>query len=323
MYPQLGLIWPSEDDDHSYPLSLEGVPIVEREIERWLEDESWEATRATYKLRRVQVGLFGKWLASRGVLNVRDINRDLFRAYLQGERDRGRKASTVATKASVIRSWLSWLADGGLIAAVPRVRAPRVIRPPVSVLTVEQIEALVGACDDGSPQGVRDRAIILLLYGSGMRVSEAVALNIDDLDLPAGTGHIDAGKGDRSRTFWFPTRAAEAIRDYLERCRLPVTIPRHARALFTSRNSTRLSGDGIRLVIRQRAAAAGLNVRVHPHLFRHSAATHLLNSGADLRLVQAILGHTDLVSTQRYTHVNAQQIAETVARYHPHSRPSP
>lgn len=307
-YRQLPLSWPFGDD----------AP-VEREIARWLGDERWdEAARATRRVTKLQIEIFHRWLIDRGVLDVRDITRDVFRAYLDHGRDSGLKASTVALKAWVVRSWLTWLHDEGLIQRVPRVRSPRFEPPPIEVPTVEQIDTVVQACEDGAPQGYRDKALVLLLYGSGCRVGEASRMDLDDLDLATATAYVSRGKGDRARTIWLTERAVGALREYTEQYRLPVAAPRHARALFTSRVGTRLSTDMMRLAVRKRAASVKLEI--HPHLFRHAVATHLLSEGGELRHVQAMLGHQQITSTQRYTHPSAGEIRKTMEKFHPHAR---
>jgi integrase/recombinase XerC len=312
-YRQLGLLWPEGERVESYD------PFVEREIARWLDDERWdEAARATRRTTRLQIELFRKWLAKHNVTDVRDITRDVFGAYLDDAREAGFKASTVALKAWVVRSWLTWLYDEGRITRVPRVRTPKFEPPPIQVPTVEQIDAVIRACEDGTPQGFRDRALVLLLYGSGCRVGEASRLDLDDLDLAAATAYVARGKGERARTIWLTERAVAALREYVDRYRLPVSAPRHVRAVFTSRVGTRLTADMMRLAVRKRASSVGLSI--HPHLFRHAVATHMLSEGGELRHVQAMLGHKQITSTQRYTHPSAGEIRATVERFHPHAR---
>jgi integrase/recombinase XerD len=296
---------------------------VEREIARWLDDERWEdVARSTHRLQRIQIHVFRRWLEKREVHSVRDISREVLRAYVQDERDAGRKASTIAVKVYVVRSWLRWLADEGLIPHVPRIRAPRRDIPPLHVPTVEQIEAVVKACNDGTPQGYRDGALILTLYGSGCRVSDAAGLDLDDLDLDERSAHVRAGKGDKPRTIWLTGRAADALRVYVDRYRQPTAVPKHARAVFTTRVGTRISTEMIRHVVTRRGRLAGLE-GLHPHLFRHAAATHMLDDGAGLRHVQELLGHSHIASTQRYTHLSSDSLRRTVERFHPHSTQPP
>lgn len=315
---QLGFVWQAEDSTDSYA-SDEGV--VQREVDRWIEDEVKFRTKSrdTWRGKRSQIRAFHAWCLQRGVLRVEDLTRDVLRDYLRQSREDGYALSSLRTRAAILRSWLSWLAEEGLIARVPRIETPKPERELPRIPTPEQIETILQACEDRTPYGHRDRTLILFLYGSGCRVSEASKLEMSDLELDQSRARV-MGKGARRRIAALTSRAVEALGQYIQTHRFPAWKPKDVDAVFTTRHGTRMSRDMIGRAIKQRCRRAGLPW-VHAHLLRHAAATHLLNSGADLRRVQEVLGHVAITSTQIYTHVSVEQMAQTVERFHPHARP--
>jgi site-specific recombinase XerD len=174
-------------------------------------------------------------------------------------------------------------------------RLPKVLEPPV-------ISALLNQPDASTPKGLRDRAMLELLYGGGLRISELAALNAGDVDLEYGVAIVH-GKGAKERVTLFGEPAMDALRAYLEGGR-PSLLKRPEPALFISRPGRRLTVRAIQMMVTRTATAAGIAVDIHPHLLRHSFATHLLDGGANLRTVQELLGHSSAETTQIYTHVS-------------------
>ncbi len=235
------------------------------------------------------------------------------RAYLAMMRNSGYSKSTVARKLAALRSFYKHLVRIGMIEASPVsvVRTPRQDKRLPKCLDVEQIEALLGAPDVTTPLGARDMAIIETIYSAGLRISELVSLNIEDLDEFAEAVRI-RGKGKKERIAPLGGKAIEAIDRYLDMRRRPKRGP-----LFVNRDGGRLSDRSIRRNLDKHLRAAGIPPDVSPHTLRHSFATHMLNNGADLRTVQEMLGHESLSTTQIYTHLTTRRLKKVYDKAHP------
>ena len=246
---------------------------------------------------------------------------DEVQAWLTHLRARGLAPASIARKAAAARSFYRHLVLLGAREDNPAAEIPlprRRARLPRS-LTPGEIERLIAAANGTSPRALRDRALIELLYGAGLRVSEAVGLERGSVDLDERLVRA-VGKGDKERIVPLGREAAEAVRRYLARGR-PFLDRRHRPELFLNAQGGPLTRAGAFLILRRLATKAGLDPkRVHPHLLRHSFATHLLEGGADLRSVQEMLGHADLGTTEIYTHVSDTRRRDTYFRAHPHAR---
>jgi site-specific recombinase XerD len=236
-------------------------------------------------------------------------------------RAEGRSSATIARRAAATRSFFRHLVLLGVRPDNPAaaVALPRKTRRLPRTLSPSEAERLIDAAAGTTPRALRDRALVELLYGAGLRVGEAVGLGKTDVDLEQRLVRA-TGKGDKERIVPLGRPAAEALRVYLARGR-PYLDRRHRPELFLNAQGGGLTRAGVFLVLRRLAEKAGLDPeRVHPHLLRHSFATHLLEGGADLRSVQEMLGHADLATTELYTHVSDRRRRELYFRAHPHAR---
>jgi integrase/recombinase XerD len=246
---------------------------------------------------------------------------DEIEGWLADLRGRGQAPSSIARRAAAARTFYRHLVALGLREDNPaaEIDLPRRRRRLPRSLSLGEVERLIDAANGTTPRSLRDRALIELLYGGGLRVGEAVALERGDIDLEARIVRC-IGKGDKERVVPLGTQAIEALRRYLSRGR-PYLDRRRRPEIFLNAQGGALTRAGAFLVVRRLAARAGLDPeRVHPHLLRHSFATHLLEGGADLRSVQEMLGHSDLGTTEIYTHVSDRRRRDTYFQAHPHAR---
>jgi integrase/recombinase XerC len=241
------------------------------------------------------------------------------REFLQGLREKNYQKTTVVRKLATIRSFYKFLLKKGHVAVNPltEIQTPKVDKRLPHFLAVEEVEKLLNAPQGGSFQAIRDRAILEVLYSTGLRVSELTALNTTDIDT---TGEIikARGKGRRERVMPIGAPALLAVRKYLEvRSAVPRINESDPDALFLNRFGDRLSSRSIRKILDKYIRITGLNEKTSPHTLRHSFATHLLNRGANLRMVQELLGHKHLSTTQIYTHVTTQAMKSAFEEAHP------
>jgi integrase/recombinase XerD len=250
-----------------------------------------------------------------------EATQDDLAAYLASLRARGLASTTIARRAAALRSFYRHQQLLGARRDNPAAELdlPRRARTLPRTLSPGEAERLIEAAAGTTPRSLRDRALVELLYGAGLRVSEAVGLDRAAVDLERRLVRC-IGKGSKERVVPVGREAVEALRRYLARGR-PYLDRRHRPELFLNAQGGPLTRAGAFLILRRLAGAAGLEPeRVHPHLLRHSFATHLLEGGADLRSVQEMLGHADLSTTERYTHVSDRRRRELYFQAHPHAR---
>lgn len=244
------------------------------------------------------------------------------RAYLARLYGRNGPA-TIAKKLAALRGLFAFLKARGHVEANPAaaVTTPRTKRKLPSFVSVDEAARLADVAWEDTPQGARDRTIVEILYGSGLRVSEVVGLDLDSVDLDQGTMRV-TGKGSKERIVPLGRMSRQALVAYLA-CRDQVVrrgrVP-DERALFVGRGGGRVSVRSVQRLVRRRGLEVATREPVHPHALRHSCATHLLDAGADLRVIQELLGHTSLSTTQRYTHVSIDGLMEVYDRAHPLAR---
>jgi integrase/recombinase XerD len=259
-------------------------------------------------------------LDAQGVHTAEAIAPSHVRDHLDALSSRGLSGRSRARHLAALRVFHRFLLAERHTASDPTVHleTPRMARRLPVVLSLQEVEALLDAPRPDDPLGVRDRAMLALLYATGLRVSELVSLSVESLRLDAGF-LVTRGKGNKERLVPVGSRALEAVRTYLGQARPALLRERRARALFVTRRGRGFSRQGFWKLVCRYARAAGIQKRVSPHKLRHSFATHLVERGADLRSVQAMLGHADLATTQIYTHVDAQRLRSVYDRAHPRS----
>jgi integrase/recombinase XerD len=242
-------------------------------------------------------------------------------AYLEDLRRRGLRPSSVARRLSAVRGLARHLVSEGVLRRDPteHVDRPRTPRPLPRALSRHQAATLVESTDPSTPAGLRDRALLELLYATGMRASECLGLRLDDVNLQAGYV-VCTGKGRKQRLVPLGEEAAAWLRRWLGDGRPRCTRRRDSGRLFVNPRGTPLSRQSLWSIVRRAAAAAGLRRGVSPHVLRHSFASHLLEGGADLRSVQAMLGHADIATTQIYTHLPSSAVRRMYDAYHPRAR---
>jgi integrase/recombinase XerD len=264
---------------------------------------------------------FARFVRARGVTDLRTVSRAEVTLYLFSLRHRRMSPATVARRLSALRALYRFLVQEGEAGADPTedVRGPRRRRPLPKVLSREEVARLLSQPPAQTPEGLRDRAILELLYASGLRVAELVGLEVGDVDLEAEVVRV-MGKGRRPRVVPMGTYAVRALEAYLNLGRPAILRGRQSRALFVRRGGKSLSRQRVWGMLRRYARLAGISTPVSPHMLRHSFATHLLEGGADLRAVQELLGHASIATTQIYTHVTREQLRQVFDRAHPRDR---
>ena len=250
-------------------------------------------------------------------LRAKYIDRLTIRRFLVFLQRRGLSSTTVARKLATLRSFFRFLCREEYLEVNPArgTRTPKVTKRLPEFLDLKEVFALLESPDESNILGLRDRAILELLYATGMRVSELVGLNVDDIDLLGGVTKV-WGKGGKERLAPFGTEAAQALYKYLNK-KETIHLGKRKEGLFLNKSGRRISTRSIRKLLDKYIKKASLSRKISPHTLRHSFATHLLNAGADLRSVQELLGHTSLSTTQVYTHLTTERIKKIYNKAHP------
>jgi integrase/recombinase XerC len=264
---------------------------------------------------------FFSYLKDSEVTSLSEVDKQILRGYLSRLVQDGFAKVSISRKLSAIRSFYRYLLREKLVATSPvaQTSSPKLDKRLPDFLTPVETVRLLEASDLATPQGLRDRALMELLYASGLRVSELVSLDLGQINL--NTGEIRVwGKGAKERVVLMGKPAALALNAYLSQGRPQLLGKKKNNALLINRDGGRLTGRSIQRTLTKYARLAGIKKRVHPHMLRHTFATHLLDGGADLRVVQELLGHANLVSTQIYTHVTKSQAKKVYLSAHPLAR---
>ena len=280
-----------------------------------VERNASAATRAAYgrDLRR-----FAAFLQREPCADWARVDTDMVQRFVAREHRRGLSGRSLARVLAAVRALFAWLLREGRVGRDPAadVRPPRAARPLPRTLEVEEVERLVAVPGD-DPLARRDRALLELFYSGGLRLAEIAALDLSAVDLGEGVARV-TGKGRRTRLVPVGRPARAALGAWLDV--RPAGAGAEQAALFVTARGTRLSRRGIQARVALWARRLGLPQRVHPHMLRHSFATHLLESSGDLRAVQELLGHADIATTQVYTHLDFSHLADVYERAHPRAR---
>ena len=276
------------------------------------------ASPYTIKNYSNDIGQFLDYCRTKGVGSLEQVDRSLLRGYLAELDAVGYVKASIARRVAELRSFGDFLVREGVLErnTFRTVSAPRVPKRLPHYLTVAEVEALLAVPDTSTPRGLRDRAIIEVLYAAGLRVSELVGLNVADVDLHQALVQV-VGKGGKERIGLLGRPAVQALRAYLKVGRPALLGQRPTNALWLNHRGGRLTTRGVALILSRAGKQAGIRTPVSPHILRHSFATHLLDGGADLRIVQELLGHANLATTQIYTHVSQSRAREVYMRAHP------
>lgn len=258
------------------------------------------------------------WLNRCGFRSPEGVRTEDLERYLSEEGGRGLSARTLARRLSCLRGFYGYMRRRRRMEGDPTqgLLPPRRERRLPRVLSVEEARRLVESADSGRPGGLRDRAMLEIMYGSGLRVSEVLGLTVDALRLREGFLRV-VGKGDKERAVPLTRPSVRALRSYLDRGRPDLVRGRDPGLVFLNQRGGKLSRMGLWRILRRHAVAAGVDADFHPHMLRHSFATHLLEGGADLRVIQELLGHASVTTTQIYTQVDRGLLREVHRRYHP------
>jgi tyrosine recombinase XerC len=261
---------------------------------------------------------FFSYLKSKKISSLNEVNRQVLRGYLSHLMKEGFAKVSISRKLSAIRSFYHYLLREEFVATSPvaDTSSPKLDKRLPKFLTPEETVRLLEAPDSSTALGQRDRALIELLYASGLRVSELVSLDLEQINLDTNEIRV-WGKGSKERVVLMGKPAATALASYLSQGRPQLLGKKKSYALFLNRDGGRLTERSIQRILGKYTRMAGIKKRVHPHLLRHTFATHLLDGGADLRVVQELLGHASLVSTQIYTHVTQSRARKVYLSAHP------
>ncbi len=297
------------------------VPLVLAEYERHLVSERDLAPHTVRAYLADVAGLL-EHAGRMGRGDVSDLDLRTLRSWLAHQQVTGRSRTTMARRATAVRVFTAWLARTGRIPSDvgASLRSPKARQTLPPVLRQDEALELIAAAarlaDDGSPVGIRDTAMLELLYATGVRVGELVALDIDDLDRHRNVVRV-VGKGRKERTVPFGRPAAVAVDAWLTRGRPGLVAPGAGPALFLGARGGRIDQRAVRTVVHRRISDVPGAPDIGPHGLRHTAATHLLEGGADLRSVQELLGHASLATTQLYTHVSTDRLRQAYRQAHP------
>jgi integrase/recombinase XerD len=275
-------------------------------------------SRNTLAAYRRDLSGFAQWLDEQRHSALLDASREDLLAYLAARVAAEAKPRTTARLLSSLRGFYQHAVREGQLSADPsdRIEAPRLGRSLPKSLTEDDVEALINAPDTDTALGLRDRAMLELLYATGLRVSELVELRVPQVNLRQGVVRT-LGKGSKERLVPMGEVAGDWLERYLHMARAELLKGRECDALFVTQRGAGMSRQAFWYLIKRHAQQAGVNKPLSPHTLRHSFATHLLNNGADLRVVQMLLGHSDLSTTQIYTHVARERLKGLHAEHHP------
>jgi integrase/recombinase XerD len=295
-------------------------PNLDSLVERYLRQLRVEGGLATNTLEsyRRDLTTWQQYLAQHRLCMTHAIPPQVVVAFLAWLRQKPLAPSSIARMVSAMRGWFHFLTREGIVAENPLRNLATARRPArlPKTLTTQEVTSLLDLPARPTPEDCRDRAMLEVLYASGLRVSELVGLAVSQVDLHVGCLRV-MGKGAKERLVPMGQAARDALAEYAVHARPMLLRGRPSRALFVSRRGGALSRQACWKLLRQRARRAGIMKPISPHMLRHSFATHLLEGGADLRVVQAMLGHADIATTQIYTHIERRRLKQVHRQHFP------
>ncbi len=280
-------------------------------------------SKNTIEAYKNDLSQFAQFLQEQGIDDWREVSKESLTDFiLDMKEEREYSSSTVARKVAAVRAFLHFLVSENVLPEDPseNLISPSVTKRLPRPISPEEIEALLDApAAERSARGIRDKALLELLYATGMRVTEVVSLEVDDVNLASSTVRC-IGKGAKERIIPLYSKAVRALEEYLEKGRLSLIKDSEEKALFVNHRGERLTRQGLWLIIKRYVKQVGISDLVTPHTLRHSFATHMLNGGADLRNVQKLLGHANISTTQVYTQVSSKHLREVYDDSHPRAK---
>lgn len=292
---------------------------MERELDAFIRQLAIERglSEAYQRSVRQTLDALAEWMA-RNNLTLVDLGTDELAAFLKQRKEEGLNAASLRISTVHLKIFFRWSAGSGHLAMDPAepLLAPRPDQNLPETLQLNEVIKLIESIDVSKSLGRRDKAILELFYSSGLRLSELCELRMEVVDLEEAFMRV-TGKGKKTRIVRIGAQALKAIRNYLTHERPELVTPRTRSHLFISIRGGPLSPDRVRQIVKQRAEQAGIESNIYPHLLRHSFATHLLEGGADLRIIQELLGHADISTTQIYTHVDRHRLKSIHRKLHP------
>lgn len=280
----------------------------------WMERGLSANTISAY---RADLMALARWLNERDI-EISDGSRENLLEYIASRVEHGARPRSTARQLSSFRRFFRYLVRENILDVDPtaHIDMPKIGRSLPATLTEEEVEALLAAPDLDDPLGLRDRTMLEVLYATGLRVSELINLTLSQVNLNQGVLRI-IGKGDRERLIPLGQEAQDWIEKFGRGARLDILMERQTEYLFPTRRGARMTRQAFWHIIKRYASLAAIEKKLSPHTLRHAFATHLLNHGADLRVVQMLLGHSDLSTTQIYTHVARERLKDLHSEHHP------
>ena len=283
---------------------------------RYLTEEK-HAQKNTLNSYARDLNQFQTWLMANGITDLKKVKKETVNEYLQYMSGNGKSPATVTRSTASIRSFYNYMLREGRVKTNPAkaVTSQKVERKYPEILTNREVELFLEQPKCVDEKGFRDHAMLELLYATGIRVSELIGLNVEDVNLTVG--FIRCTTHGKERIIPLYTAAVKALREYMEKIRPRIIADENQQALFVNMSGERMSRQGFWKIIKYYQEKAEINKDITPHTLRHSFAVHLLENGADLRSIQEMLGHADISSTQIYTHVIQKQLKDVYNKAHP------
>lgn len=260
------------------------------------------------------------FIESRGITSAREIRYSDILDFLTHSREEGLTATTIVRSMVSVKQFFKYLLSEKVLSEDPtaHIKTPKMKKAIPGVISLDDVESILGAPDESTPEGLRDAAMLEILYATGIRVSELIGLKLNDVNFELGFVVV-YGKGSKERVVPIGDKAKDKLLLYLRDSRPALLKGRESKALFVTRRGAGMTRQGFWKIIKAQARRAGVTKKISPHTLRHSFATHLLERGADLRTIQIMLGHSDISTTQIYTHVESERLKEIHKKYHPRS----